>query len=275
MSANDDDSKNLGQALRRARLAAGFTGAEAARRAGMSQPKISRLENAVQTPTLEDLDTLCSVYKLAPAEQDELRAQTEALHRTVESTRSIMRGGAHLKQVQIQRVEAESTVLRYFQLATIPGLLQTAEFTRRIYGLTLEGKKLATAMHALQERQGILYEQSRSFTFVLTEQALRWRLAPGPVMAAQLHHIASLSTLANVTVGVIPWTAEVSEAPLHGFEMFDERLVTVGLETAAAAFTEPGDILHYGELFASLLRSADTSHGAREHLSRIARDYDS
>ncbi|WP_017599927.1 helix-turn-helix domain-containing protein [Nocardiopsis lucentensis] len=275
MSAHENDSKRLGQALKRARLAAGFTGAEAARRAGMSQPKISRLENAVQTPGLDDLDTLCSVYGLPPDKRDELRTQAESLHQTVESTRSILRGGAHLKQLQIKRTEAESTVLRYFQLATIPGLLQTAEFTRRIYGLTLEGEKLVAAMRALQQRQNILYDQGKSFTFILTEQALRWRLAPNPVMAAQLHHIASLSTLSNVAIAVIPWSAEVGEAPLHGFEMFDDRLVTVGLETAAASFSEPDDIRHYSELFASLLRRAKVDHGAREHLSRIARDYDS
>lgn len=104
--------------------------------------------------------------------------------------------------------------LCYFQPATIPGLLQTAEFTRRIYGFALEGEKLVSAMRALQQRQNVLYDQDKHFTCILTEQALRWRLAPNPVMSAQLHHIASLSTLANVTVGVIPWSAEVGEAPL-------------------------------------------------------------
>ncbi|MCY9784141.1 helix-turn-helix domain-containing protein [Nocardiopsis sp. EMB25] len=276
MSAHENDSKRLGQALKRARLTAGFTGVEAARRAGMSQPKISRLENAVQTPGLDDLDTLCSIYGLSPGERDELQALTESLHRTVESSRSIRKGGgSHLKQLQIGRVEADTSVLRYFQPSTVPGLLQTAEFTRRIYGFTLEGEKLVAAMRALQQRQNVLYDQDKSFTFILTEQALRWRLAPNPVMAAQLHHIASLSTLSNVTVGIIPWSAEVEEAPLHGFEIFDDRLVTVGLKTATISFTEPTDIKRYVDLFDSWKQSAALNDDAREHLSRIARDYDS
>lgn len=48
-------------------------------------------------------------------------------------------------------------------------------------------------------------------------------------MAAQAAQIASLSTLSNVRIGVIPLTARPGDIPLHGYEIFDERLVTIGL----------------------------------------------
>ena len=48
--------------LRVLREAAGITGAEAAKRAGMSQPKISKIENAVLLPSVDAVETLLRLY---------------------------------------------------------------------------------------------------------------------------------------------------------------------------------------------------------------------
>ena len=49
---------DIGRAIRTARLEAGFTQAELARRAGTSQATLSAYENAAKRPTLETLDRL-------------------------------------------------------------------------------------------------------------------------------------------------------------------------------------------------------------------------
>ncbi|GLZ09621.1 transcriptional regulator [Actinomadura sp. NBRC 104412] len=263
----------LARTLRRLRNDSGLTGVEAARRAGMSQPKISRIENGTTVPTAEDVETLCRLY----AADDDLRAEltelADSLHRNTESARAIMRGGAWRKQQQIARVERDAKRLNFFQPATISGLLQITDFTREIYGLTLTGTELERSMAALAERRQILNNRRKRFTFVLTEGALRWRLCPDEVMAAQIRHIAELVTRPNVRIGLIPFSARVREAPLHGFELFDQRLVTIGLETATLTITDPRDIEYYVNLFKALEETAEFGPPASALLEEIASDY--
>jgi transcriptional regulator with XRE-family HTH domain len=264
----------LAQTLRRLRADSGLTGTESARRAGMSQPKISRIENGTTVPTAEDVETLCRLYGAPRDVRDALTELADSLHRNTESARAIMRGGAWRKQQQIARVERDATRLNFFQPATISGLLQTRDFTREIYGLTLTGTELDRSMAALAERQQILNNRHKRFTFVLTEGALRWRLCPDDVMAAQLRHIAALAARPNIRIGVIPFTARVREAPLHGFELFDQRLVTIGLETATLTITDPRDIEHYANLFDVLQETAQFGTQAADLLEEIASGYE-
>lgn len=264
----------LARTLRQLRQDSGLTGTQAAERAGMSQPKISRIENGTTVPTSDDVEILCRLYTAAGEVAEELIGLADSLHRHTESARAILRGGAWRKQQQIARIERDAKQLRFFQSATISGLLQTPDFTRHIYGLSLSGSALERSMAALGERQQILQNRGKRFTFILTEGALRWRLCPDEVMAAQIDHIAALATRPNVRIGIIPFTARVREAPLHGFEIFDQRLVTIGLETATITITDAQDIEHYLRLFALMEESAEFGDSAAVILRSIASTFE-
>src|SRR5206468_1482382 len=119
--------------LRTLREAAGLTGAQVAQRAGMSQPKISKIENAVLLASVDDVETLLTLYGAPTAEREELLELASGLHATFESARTIIRRGAARKQRQIAEIEVATEHLRTFQLAVIPGLLQTAEYMRRVF----------------------------------------------------------------------------------------------------------------------------------------------
>lgn len=263
----------LARTLRQLRQDTGLTGTDAAHRTDMSQPKISRIENGTTVPTAEDVESLCRLYDAADDVREDLIELANRLHRHTESARAILRGGAWRKQQQIARIERDAKTLRFFQPATVSGLLQTPEFTREIYGLSLSGEELERGMVALTERQQVLRNRNKRFIFILTEGALRWRLCPDEVMKAQIHHIAALADRPNVRVGVIPFTTRMREAPLHGFEIFDERLVTVGLETATITITDTRDIDHYLSLFAILERTAEFGRSAQSVLEDIASAY--
>lgn len=269
----DTGRRRLAAALRELRKAAAMTGVGAAREAGMSQPKISKFENGRLLPSVEDLGKLLAVYKAGPERGDELLDLAAQLHTTVESNRTVLRRGAAIKQDQIRRVESEATTLRYFSPVIVPGLLQTAEYMRRVLSIELSGAELARTMAARQERQQALYDPGRMFSFVLTEAVLRWGFVPGEVMAAQLGHLASLATLNGVELGVIPFSARPGDVPLHGYEIFDERLVTVGLEHATVTVTEPRDIARYLRMFQTMADAAICGEAARSFLLTLSRGH--
>jgi transcriptional regulator with XRE-family HTH domain len=264
------DRERLATVLRDLRQSAGMTGVEAARRARMSQPKISKLETGRLLPSVKDVQALLALYQAAPATREELLEVADRLHATMESNRAILRRGAARMQARLSELEHEAATMRYFSPIALPGLLQTAEYMRRVFSLELSGAELARTVAARQERQQILYDTARSFTFVITEAALRWGFCPNEVMAGQASHIASLATLANVEVGVISLGSAVGDIPLHGYQIFDDRLVSIELEHAVVTVAEPRDIATYLRLFATMSRAAEFGQAARSRLATVS-----
>lgn len=264
------DRERLATALRDLRQSAGLTGVEAARRARMSQPKISKLETGRLLPSVKDVQALLALYQAAPATRADLLEVAGRLHATIESNRTILRRGAARMQARLSELEHQATTLRYFSPIMLPGLLQTAEYMRRVFSLELSGAELARTVAARQERQQILYDTARSYTFIITEAALRWGFCPNDVMAAQASHIASLSTLANVKVGVIFLGTPVGDVPLHGYQIFDDRLASIELEHAVVTVADPRDIATYLRLFATMSEAAMFGQVARSRLAAIS-----
>lgn len=263
------DRERLAAGLRDLRQSAGLTGVEAARRARMSQPKISKLETGRLLPSMADLHALLSLYQADRAAREQLLEVADRLHATIESNRTILRRGAAYRQARLSELEHEATSLRYFSPVVLPGLLQTAEYMRRVFSLELSGTELARTIAARQQRQQILYDTTKRFTFVVTEAALRWGFCPADVMAAQATHIASLATLANVEVGVVFLGAPVDEIPLHGYQIIDDRLARIELEHAVITVTDPRDIATYARLFEAMSRAAEFGQEARSRLALI------
>jgi hypothetical protein len=107
---------------------------------------------------------------------------------------------------------------------------------------------LAAAVAKRTERQTILYDQSKSFEFLITESALRWRPGPPELMRAQLDRLASMASLPNVELGVLSLDQEALDAYLHPFVVFelgDETLVTVETYSAELQVNEPQEVLVY------------------------------
>jgi transcriptional regulator with XRE-family HTH domain len=264
------DRERLATALRDLRQGAGMTGVEAARRSRMSQPKISKLETGRLMPSVKDVQALLALYQATPAVREELLDIADRLHASIDSNRTILRRGAARMQARLSELEHEAATLRYFSPIVLPGLLQTAEYMRRVFSLELSGSELARTVAARQQRQQILYDTARSFTFIVTEAALRWGFCPPDVMAAQASHVASLATLANVEVGVISLGSPVEDIPLHGYQIFDDRLASIELEHAVVNVADPRDIATYLRLFTIMSEAAEFGQAARSRLGALS-----
>jgi transcriptional regulator with XRE-family HTH domain len=265
--------EELSQLLRQLREDAGLSGRGAAAAAGFGQPKLSKIENGLLLPSREDADALCAAYGATTAQREQVLDLVTELRTELDSARVILRRGAYRLQQRISRIEAETTLHRAFDLGAVIGLLQTPDYMRQVFSRRLSEPEQDAAVAARLERQQILADETRSFSFVMTEGALRWQAGSAGLMAAQLDHLAQESGRPNVRIGVIPWTRPVRVFPGHEFHIYDHRLVLVGIETALATITDPADIATYAELFAELERLADFGDAARQTMARIAADY--
>lgn len=215
--------QRLGAELRRARELGGLSGRELAQRIGISQSKVSRAESGSTVLSIPQVAAWASATGATPEVADLLSALTEAAYTEVHSWGAVFRDRPHI-QGDIQGLEERARKIMTFQPSVVPGLLQTAEYARRVFGMFqppyLE-QEIPEVLTARMDRQMALFRARQRFDFLITEAALRWRPGPAPVLQAQLDRVCSLSTLDNVSVGVIPLSAEAITNTSHGFVLFE------------------------------------------------------
>jgi hypothetical protein len=118
----------------------------------------------------------------------------------------------------------------------VTGLLATPEYVRASLA-HLPGDHSKAITRKL-ERQSALYDTSKRFTFILTEQAVGWPFLPALTMAMQLDRLVSISRLPNIRLGVIPLDGHIPVGPLNTFTIYDTRIATVETQTGAMVFRD-------------------------------------
>ncbi|MDV6012421.1 helix-turn-helix transcriptional regulator [Haloechinothrix sp. LS1_15] len=267
-----EPTNELSATLRRLRKDAGLSGAEAARRAGLSQPKVSRTETGTFMPTPEQVDALCQVYD-APTE---VRKGLVGMAREVQedriSARIVLERGGWRLQERIGRIEEVAGRVRSVAPTLVPGLLQTRGYAEALFGESLTHDDRQRTVDARMMRQRLLDTQ-REFTFVLTEGALWWNMGGARVMSQQLAYLDEVSRRDNVRLGVIPWSTPVTVPVLHAFDLYDSRAVLFGTQTATALVTESREVTDYEAHWAELQPFVSYGDDARAILERITAVY--
>lgn len=278
----------LGAELRRLRDMAGVSGRDLAEQIGISQSKVSRIEAGAAMPSFSQVMAWAEAVNAPDDTRRVLASLTQAAFTEVQTWRAALRNRPHL-QGEIQKLERRAHLIRTFQPALVPGLLQTAEYVKRVLTLFQPGyaeDKLATVLAARLDRQLALYDEAKRFEFLVTEAALRWRPGPPRLLLAQLDRIASLSTLENVSIGLIPLATEAVTSMAHAFVMFEadggasgddhddeeEDGAVVTVETVHANLVVKGaeSVSLYHDRWTSLRRMAVFDDEARSFLSQIS-----
>lgn len=256
----------LGVRLRELRTEAGLSGREMAARCGWLPSKVSKLENGRQTPKPDDL-TAWSLAVGRPALAAELNGRLTGLEVTYRSWRRQLASGHRARQETAAVEHLNSRLIRAYEATVIPGIFQTADYARHVLVHNAELRQTPRdteeAVRARMKRQASLYEPGHEFRALLWEGALRARVCPPDVLAAQLDRLAGLIGLDTVQLGVIPFEAELTITPRHGFWIYDERLVIVETLNAEMWLDDAADIELYGKAWERL--GAAAAHGRIAH----------
>ncbi|KOG87727.1 Scr1 family TA system antitoxin-like transcriptional regulator [Streptomyces varsoviensis] len=233
----------LAALLKHLRKSAELPGERLARRCNMSQSKISRIENGRVRPSLVDVERILRALDAPHTLVAEAMALARIANTGWQDSRNLRRKGLDKKQSELAGLENSSTDLRYFLLSMITGLLSTPEYIRASLA-HISGDHSATVARKVQ-RQEVLYDTSKRFFFLLTEQAARSPLVPRQAMAVQIDRLASLTHLPNVRLGVLPMETRLPGNPLNTFTVYDERIATAELSAGVMVFRDPRDVRGY------------------------------
>ena len=259
LGAPDDSDDPVGIVLARMRRTKRITGAQLAARVGMSQPKISRIERGRTLPEPEDVGVIARALGADEARVQALMNRVERLHDRMTDWRP---ASATLvgRQKDVMGWEAAATVLRDFEPAMVPGLLQTSGYAAAAFRVfqrvapLVDGELTETAVlaavSARARRQEILADQSKSFYFIVTEVALRNPICSPAEMLAQISHLREVAgRRANLSVAVVRDDAPVGFPPMHGFVLHDDNLVIIDVYNTGLLSRSHKDVEGYHRVF--------------------------
>ncbi|MFJ6497324.1 helix-turn-helix transcriptional regulator [Streptomyces virginiae] len=260
----------LGAALRALREASGKEAKAVARSALMSPSKLSKIENANLLPSATDVERILTAIGVSEAIKAEYTEAARAATTEATAWRLLKRAGIHKGQQAAKALEAQMALLRLFQPALVPGLLQTPEYIRAILQRhDLSEDALSRTISGRLERQAVLFDSTKKLRFVITESVLRRRIVSPQMMAAQLDRIVSMSRLAHVDIRVVPLSAPQTDIANHAFVVRDDRMVTVETVHAEIVVTDPRDVEMYVRKFEGFEQIALSGDGMRSFVESL------
>lgn len=264
--ATSPAQRRLAAALKRLRARSGLSASELGQLLGWTQTRVSRTENGGRRVSVVEASAWAEATSAPPDLRAEVAELAEAAARDVRSWWNVHAGGLAGRQAEIAALESSATLIRNTQ-QMIPGLLQTADYARRALALAnVSGQRdLAAAVAGRMRRQDVLYDSAKQFEYVLSESALRLRVADDPaMMRAQADRLLSLDTLPNITIAVLPFTTPIPVYPSAFviYEIPGEPLVVVETLTDEVVLGDDREVAAYREAFSRLQAAAVTGEEA-------------
>ena len=145
------------------------------------------MESGDRLIRLSEIDVWVRVTGASASARDELASLAEAAANQISSWRAKLHAGVDQTQRETAELEASATTILVYDHAVVPGLLQVRDYALLVFETADVGNKedITGKIEGRMHRQAMLLDQSKQFTILMTEAALRWR--PGSV-ALQIEH---------------------------------------------------------------------------------------
>jgi transcriptional regulator with XRE-family HTH domain len=203
--------RRLGAELRKLRERAGLVSTEAARELGITQSRLSAIEGGRYGVSGERVRTFAHAYGCADAALVDALADMTASRRRNwwEEYRDYLSPGL----LDLAELEYHARAIRTAQVTHLPGLLQTVEYARTIFGKHIP--QLPPPLleyrtsHRIKRQQILWNEAPKPYTATIHEAALRMQFGGRDITRTQLKHLLEMSEHDNITMLVIPFTAGV------------------------------------------------------------------
>ncbi|MFI6172561.1 helix-turn-helix domain-containing protein [Nocardia sp. NPDC051052] len=280
--------RQLGRYLTEWRSRAGMSQQRAAELLEIGSSSLQRLERGLNGRVqVREIQAACDVYGIPAAESEILIA----LARQANVKTWWYQAG---DQVPIHfdgyvRLEASAVELRSYQPELVPGLLQTTDYTRGLLSAHPQDDVTERErwIQLKQQRQVNVTRKQRPLALftVVSEAALRRVAGNRQVMAAQLRHLADMSTRPNVSLRVLPFSAGFPRGVAGGpFVILNFGTTAAGVPTEPTVvylegpivdmyLEEPNDVQRYHDLYAAIEHAALDAVESRNLLRQIAREH--
>jgi transcriptional regulator with XRE-family HTH domain len=262
----------LGGRIRQFRMERALSSGELAAAASVTSSAVSKVEHGKMVPSRDVLARIVTALNLPAEEQESLFDLLGQAAADAASNRGYGKGLTLLNQIADR--ERVCVAVSTFSNSIIPRLLQTAEYARDANRLTpwLSEREVGKAAMSHTERQSVLFEDGREFTFLITEGVLRTWPGELTVMAAQFDRLRQMAVHPGVRVGILPWTSAMRGLPMVTFTLYDDREVAVEMFTGELLMAQPDKVSTHVAQFRRFEESAVYGEEAIGLINRVEMD---
>lgn len=262
----------LGGRIRQFRMERALSSGELAAAASVTSSAVSKVEHGKMVPSRDVLARIVTALNLPAEEQESLFDLLGQAAADAASNRGYGKGLTLLNQIADR--ERACSAVSTFSNSIIPRLLQTAEYARDANRLTpwLSEREVGKAAMTHTERQSVLFEDGREFTFLITEGVLRTWPGELTVMAAQFDRLRQMAVHPGVRVGILPWTSAMRGLPMVTFTVYDDREVAVEMFTGELLMAQPDKVSTHVAQFRRFEESAVYGEEAIGLINRVEMD---
>ncbi|MEU9997877.1 helix-turn-helix transcriptional regulator [Streptomyces sp. NPDC050848] len=254
-----------------------LTGQQLAQRLGWQGSKVSKLENAKQTATPEDLQAWADATG-QPEVYPELAARLAGFESHIRSWRRALANGFQPMYEGLTAEINRTSEIWVWEEAVIPGLVQTPDYARHVIQRYSEllgmAKGVEDAVRARTQRQEWLYQPGHKLRVLVWEAALRSQICPPSVLASQLDRLTGMIGMDTVELGVIPFTKPVKIVPANGFWVLGDRLVVAEDWHAELWLDDADNVTLYRRVWKTLRESAVFGTDAQNLIRSVRRTLD-
>lgn len=198
-------SRRVAGQLRTLREQTGLSCSDVAAKMGMSASKVSRIETGTSGLQPDDVAALLGLYQVPAPRRAEL---LELVRRGEERGWWERQPGLPRLWRSLIDFESRATRIQNFQPLMIPGLLQTAEYSRAMIAgtdPTLSDAELDNLVASRMARQTLLTKRDApQFLGAVDERALRQPVGEPGVMARQRRWLFELAQRPHIRLQVVP-----------------------------------------------------------------------
>ena len=194
--------RQLARRLRQLREDAGLTQEEAAPELDWSTSKLGRIENAQQGVDVHGVRSMLDLYDVGGAQWTEIIEMVREARKKGQWHTYGRRDQGYLG------LETDATVVHNYQLAHVPGLLQTEDYMRTLFSNSRRRPTRAeidrdVRVRLLRQRR-LTEHPALELVSIVDESALRRPVGGIEVMRAQLQQMVARATLPSVCLQVLP-----------------------------------------------------------------------
>lgn len=269
--------RQLARELRQLRESSGYTLEAAAVKLEWSPSKLSRIENGLQGVDIHSVRGMLDLYDLG----GDRAAHIQDLTRAARQCGWWRAYG--LDDRGFVPLEAEASLVRAFEPAYVPGLLQTCEYARTLCDGSLRHRPAErvdsfVAVRMVRQRRLTSVDEPLELVAIVDESVLLRQVGGPTVMRPQLEHLVAAAELDAVTLQVLPFRVGSHPGMDGAFsilsfgELGEPDLVYVEHSMGAVEHGKEEDVaratLMFGRLRSLALSPDDTLALVREVLDR-------
>ncbi|MGH3391000.1 MAG: helix-turn-helix domain-containing protein [Actinomadura sp.] len=269
--------RRLGIELRKLRETADLTAQEVTRRLEWSPGKVTRLEKAQAVkPMVTDTRLLLDLYGVPaddPRHEELLTLTRQARQRGWWSSYKDVLGDAYVE------FEAGADRIHTYELALIPGLLQTPAYTAAVVrngALIRDPAEIERLVQLRADRQALLtHDNPPYFWAIIDETALLRPFGTAGDRREQLRRLIATERLDHVTVQVLPLDTGPHPGLAGPFAILDfpdddPSLVYVETRPNSLYLEDHAEIQRYSVVFQNLSAMALSPDASLTYLTRLA-----